>query len=105
MSVKPKSSISFSSFIAVLNCLQIVREDVFHGIYIGTYCTGYYLFDDVLVFLQVNMTMIGKSNKDRDKSVGEIISEINIIRDQLKHPNIVKYYRTFTVGKAAILVV
>ena len=51
------------------------------------------------------MTMIGKSNKDRDKSVGEIISEINIIRDQLKHPNIVKYYRTFTVGKAAILIV
>ena len=51
------------------------------------------------------MTMIGKSNKDRDKSVGEIISEINIIRDQLKQPNIVKYYRTFTVGKAAILIV
>ena len=56
-------------------------------------------------FLQVNMTMIGKSNKDRDKSVGEIISEINIIRDQLKHPNIVKYYRTFTVGKTAIPIV
>ena len=51
------------------------------------------------------MTMIGKSNKDRDKSVGEIISEINIIRDQLKHPNIVKYYRTFTVGKNAIPIV
>lgn len=43
--------------------------------------------------------MIAKNTKDKDKSVGEIISEINIIRDQLKHPNIVRYYRTFTVGE------
>jgi len=54
---------------------------------------------------EVNMTMIGKNNKDRDKSVGEIISEINIIRDQLKHPNIVKYYRTFTVDTTKLCIV
>ena len=38
---------------------------------------------------------MGKGSKERDKSVGEMISELNIIREQLRHPNVVRYYKTF----------
>uniref|UniRef100_A0A4W3J3X9 Protein kinase domain-containing protein n=2 Tax=Callorhinchus milii TaxID=7868 RepID=A0A4W3J3X9_CALMI len=37
----------------------------------------------------------GKDKKDRDNSVEKIVSELTIIREQLQHPNVVKYYKTF----------
>ncbi|XP_064647699.1 serine/threonine-protein kinase Nek10-like isoform X2 [Lineus longissimus] len=37
----------------------------------------------------------GKSAKERDKSIGEIISELTIIKEQMRHPNVVRYYKTF----------
>ncbi|XP_061429517.1 serine/threonine-protein kinase Nek10 [Lethenteron reissneri] len=37
----------------------------------------------------------GKDKTTRDSSLNSIISELSIIREQLKHPNIVKYYKTF----------
>ncbi|KAL5007557.1 hypothetical protein ScPMuIL_016363 [Solemya velum] len=37
----------------------------------------------------------GKNSQERDKSVGVIISELSIIKEQLKHPNIVRYHKTF----------
>lgn len=37
----------------------------------------------------------GKNSKEREKSVGDLNNELNIIREELQHPNIVKYYRTF----------
>ena len=36
-----------------------------------------------------------KSAKDRTSSMGEMLNELAIIREQLKHPNIVRYYKTF----------
>ncbi|XP_069716167.1 serine/threonine-protein kinase Nek10-like [Phaenicophaeus curvirostris] len=37
----------------------------------------------------------GKDKKDRDSSVKNIVSELAIIKEQLCHPNVVRYYRTF----------
>ncbi|CAD5117749.1 DgyrCDS6496 [Dimorphilus gyrociliatus] len=37
----------------------------------------------------------GKNSKERQKSVGDLNNELNIIKEELQHPNIVKYYRTF----------
>ncbi|XP_062606120.1 serine/threonine-protein kinase Nek10-like isoform X2 [Saccostrea cucullata] len=37
----------------------------------------------------------GRNSQERNQSVGEIINEIAIIRKQMKHPNIVRYYKTF----------
>jgi len=44
-------------------------------------------------------TSWGKTTKERQNSVGDVVSELTIIREQLKHPNIVRYYRTFIIGK------
>ena len=54
--------------------------------------------------LQINTLnpTLGKSSKERDKSVGDMISELTIIREQLKHPNIVRYYKTFVERKCSL---
>jgi len=41
----------------------------------------------------------GKTSKERQTSVGDVVSELSIIREQLKHPNIVRYYKTFVLGQ------
>ena len=41
----------------------------------------------------------GKTCKERQKSVGDVINELSIVREQLKHPNVVRYYKTFIVGQ------
>ncbi|XP_069586107.1 serine/threonine-protein kinase Nek10 isoform X1 [Ranitomeya imitator] len=37
----------------------------------------------------------GKDKRDRENNAENIVSELTIIREQLCHPNIVRYYRTF----------
>ncbi|NXP53723.1 NEK10 kinase, partial [Heliornis fulica] len=37
----------------------------------------------------------GKDKIDRERSVKNIVSELTIIKEQLYHPNVVRYYRTF----------
>ncbi|XP_026541540.1 serine/threonine-protein kinase Nek10 [Notechis scutatus] len=37
----------------------------------------------------------GKDKKDRESSVKNIVSELAIIKEQLYHPNVVRYHRTF----------
>ena len=41
----------------------------------------------------------GHNSKERQKSVGDAMQELTIIRKQLCHPNIVKYYKAFTERK------
>ena len=41
----------------------------------------------------------GKTSKERQKSVGAVISELTIIREQMRHPNVVRYYKTFVERK------
>ncbi|XP_055067731.2 serine/threonine-protein kinase Nek10 isoform X1 [Misgurnus anguillicaudatus] len=37
----------------------------------------------------------GKDTRSRDSSVEKIVSELTIIKEQMSHPNIVKYFKTF----------
>uniref|UniRef100_A0A8C9SC81 NIMA related kinase 10 n=1 Tax=Scleropages formosus TaxID=113540 RepID=A0A8C9SC81_SCLFO len=37
----------------------------------------------------------GKDKKDREVNVEKIVSELSIIKEQINHPNIVRYYKTF----------
>ncbi|XP_070565235.1 serine/threonine-protein kinase Nek10-like [Ptychodera flava] len=39
---------------------------------------------------------IGKTVRERDVSVGQIVSELPIVKEGLKHPNVVRYYKTFS---------
>lgn len=41
----------------------------------------------------------GKNKNERLKSAGNIMTELNVIKEQLKHPNIVKYRQTFFHGQ------
>ncbi|KAM6134761.1 LOW QUALITY PROTEIN: serine/threonine-protein kinase Nek10 [Pterocles gutturalis] len=52
---------------------------------------------NLLAMKEVNLhsPAFGKDKKDRDSSVKNIVSELTIIREQLYHPNVVRYYRTF----------
>ncbi|XP_029928077.1 serine/threonine-protein kinase Nek10 [Myripristis murdjan] len=46
----------------------------------------------------------GKDKKSRDSDVEKIISELTIIKEQMAHPNIVKYYKTFLEGDRLYIV-
>ncbi|NXF00778.1 NEK10 kinase, partial [Smithornis capensis] len=52
---------------------------------------------NLLAMKEVNLhnPAFGKDKKDRDSSVKNIVSELAIIKEQLYHPNVVRYYRTF----------
>ncbi|XP_035746591.1 serine/threonine-protein kinase Nek10 isoform X2 [Egretta garzetta] len=52
---------------------------------------------NLLAMKEVNLhnPAFGKDKKDRESSVKNIVSELTIIKEQLCHPNVVRYYRTF----------
>ncbi|XP_064907676.1 serine/threonine-protein kinase Nek10 isoform X3 [Columba livia] len=52
---------------------------------------------NLLAMKEVNLRnpAFGKDKKDRESSVKNIVSELTIIKEQLYHPNVVRYYRTF----------
>ncbi|XP_069329426.1 serine/threonine-protein kinase Nek10 isoform X8 [Eulemur rufifrons] len=52
---------------------------------------------NLLAMKEVNLhnPAFGKDKKDRDSSVKNIVSELTIIKEQLYHPNVVRYYKTF----------
>ncbi|XP_077347575.1 serine/threonine-protein kinase Nek10 isoform X8 [Lithobates pipiens] len=52
---------------------------------------------NLLAMKEINLhnPAFGKDKRDRDSSAENIVSELTIIREQLCHPNIVRYYRTF----------
>ncbi|NWI17981.1 NEK10 kinase, partial [Crypturellus soui] len=52
---------------------------------------------NLLAVKEVNLhnPAFGKDKKDRDSNVKNIVSELTIIKEQLYHPNIVRYHRTF----------
>lgn len=39
--------------------------------------------------------MVQPRNNENDKSFGDVISEVKIIKQQLRHPNVVRYRRIF----------
>ncbi|KAF5399294.1 hypothetical protein PHET_07785 [Paragonimus heterotremus] len=46
---------------------------------------------------EINTTQayFGRNVQERQKNVGRLLNEVNIIKQQLRHPNIVRYYKTF----------
>ncbi|KAM4736540.1 serine/threonine-protein kinase Nek10, partial [Anableps anableps] len=59
-----------------------------------------------LALKEVNLhnPVFGKDKKSRDSNVEKIISELTIIKEQMTHPNIVKYYKTFLEGDKLYIV-
>ncbi|XP_041798205.1 serine/threonine-protein kinase Nek10 [Chelmon rostratus] len=60
----------------------------------------------LLALKEVNLhnPVFGKDKKSRDSNVEKIISELTIIKEQMTHPNIVKYYKTFLEGDRLYIV-
>ncbi|XP_041650215.1 serine/threonine-protein kinase Nek10 [Cheilinus undulatus] len=61
---------------------------------------------NLLALKEVNLhnPVFGKDKKSRDSNVEKIISELTIIREQMTHPNVVKYYKTFLEGEKLYIV-
>ncbi|XP_034029524.1 serine/threonine-protein kinase Nek10 [Thalassophryne amazonica] len=59
-----------------------------------------------LALKEVNLhnPAFGKDKKSRDINVEKIISELTIVKEQMTHPNIVKYYKTFFEGEKLYIV-
>uniref|UniRef100_A0A3P9IAU6 NIMA-related kinase 10 n=1 Tax=Oryzias latipes TaxID=8090 RepID=A0A3P9IAU6_ORYLA len=60
---------------------------------------------NLLALKEVNLhnPAFGKDKRSRDSNVEKIISELTIIKEQMMHPNIVKYYKTFLEDKLYIV--
>ncbi|XP_027142144.1 serine/threonine-protein kinase Nek10 [Larimichthys crocea] len=61
---------------------------------------------NLLALKEVNLhnPVFGKDKKSRDSNVEKIISELTIIKEQMTHPNVVKYYKTFLEGDKLYIV-
>uniref|UniRef100_A0A3Q1HFY5 Serine/threonine-protein kinase Nek10 n=1 Tax=Anabas testudineus TaxID=64144 RepID=A0A3Q1HFY5_ANATE len=61
---------------------------------------------NLLALKEVNLhnPAFGKDKKSIDSNVEKIISELTIIKEQMTHPNIVKYYKTFVEGDKLYIV-
>uniref|UniRef100_A0A3P9KSP4 NIMA-related kinase 10 n=1 Tax=Oryzias latipes TaxID=8090 RepID=A0A3P9KSP4_ORYLA len=61
---------------------------------------------NLLALKEVNLhnPAFGKDKRSRDSNVEKIISELTIIKKQMMHPNIVKYYKTFLEGDKLYIV-
>ncbi|XP_035601771.1 serine/threonine-protein kinase Nek10-like isoform X2 [Oncorhynchus keta] len=61
---------------------------------------------NLLALKEVNLhnPAFGKDKKSRDSNVEKIVSELTIIKEQMTHPNVVKYYKTFLKGDRLYIV-
>ncbi|XP_019958985.2 serine/threonine-protein kinase Nek10 isoform X1 [Paralichthys olivaceus] len=61
---------------------------------------------NLLALKEVNLhnPVFGKDKKSRDSNVEKIISELTIVKEQMTHPNVVKYYKTFVEGDRLYIV-
>lgn len=50
--------------------------------------------------ISFNNPAVGRTAKEKEKSIAGIISEITIVKEDLRHPNVVRYFRTFTDDKS-----
>ncbi|KAJ8024745.1 Serine/threonine-protein kinase Nek10 [Holothuria leucospilota] len=50
--------------------------------------------------ISFNNPAVGRTAKEKEKSIASIISELSIIKEDLRHPNVVRYFRTFTDDKS-----
>nr|XP_054767919.1 serine/threonine-protein kinase Nek10-like isoform X2 [Lytechinus pictus] len=50
--------------------------------------------------ISYNNPAVGRTAKEKEKSIESIISELSIVKEHMRHPNVVRYYRTFTEPQA-----
>ncbi|XP_035172598.1 serine/threonine-protein kinase Nek10 isoform X2 [Oxyura jamaicensis] len=74
-----------------------ILEHIGSGAFGSVYKVRKHNGQNLLAMKEVNLhnPAFGKDKKDRDRSVKNIVSELTIIKEQLYHPNVVRYYRTF----------
>ncbi|XP_052096230.1 serine/threonine-protein kinase Nek10-like isoform X1 [Mytilus californianus] len=54
--------------------------------------------------INIDNPSFGKNSLERDQSVGEIMNEIAIIKEQMKHPNVVRFLKTFVESQKLYIV-
>ena len=52
--------------------------------------------------IRYNNPVVGKTVKEKDKSIDSIVSELTIIKEHLRHSNVVRYYRTFKESESLL---
>ncbi|XP_064613774.1 serine/threonine-protein kinase Nek10-like [Liolophura sinensis] len=110
--VEKINSLSKASIAEIRENIQATNQDKAPSHYIGEYAVfellGSGAFGSVYkvkkrsagqsfrAMKEINLqnSAFGKTPKERETSVGEVISELSIMKEQLKHPNIVRYYST-----------
>ncbi|XP_066206885.1 serine/threonine-protein kinase Nek10 isoform X2 [Saccopteryx leptura] len=82
-----------SKYIGNYAILDHLGSGAFGCVYKVRKCSG----QNLLAMKEVNLhnPAFGKDKKDRDSSVKNIVSELTIIKEQLYHPNVVRYHKTF----------
>uniref|UniRef100_A0A3B3SH87 NIMA related kinase 10 n=1 Tax=Paramormyrops kingsleyae TaxID=1676925 RepID=A0A3B3SH87_9TELE len=60
---------------------------------------------NLLALKEVNLhnPAFGKDKRERDVSVEKVVSELSVMKEQISHPNIVKYYKTFLEDRLYIV--
>ncbi|XP_030368223.1 serine/threonine-protein kinase Nek10 isoform X2 [Strigops habroptila] len=74
-----------------------ILEHLGRGAFGSVYKVRKHNGQNLLAMKEVNLhnPAFGKDKKTRDSSVKNIVSELTIVKEQLYHPNVVRYYRTF----------
>ncbi|XP_073424559.1 serine/threonine-protein kinase Nek10 isoform X2 [Dendrobates tinctorius] len=82
-----------TKFIGNYAILDHLGSGAFGSVYKVRKRSGQNLF--AMKEINLHNPAFGKDKRDRENSAENIVSELTIIREQLCHPNIVHYYRTF----------
>ncbi|KAK3775072.1 hypothetical protein RRG08_048282 [Elysia crispata] len=82
---------------------ELLGSGAFGSVYKVKKKTGRQSF---LALKEVNLqnTVFGKSNTEKAMSVGEITNELKIMKEEMRHPNIVRYYKTFELDDKLYIV-
>ncbi|KAG8430251.1 hypothetical protein GDO86_018152, partial [Hymenochirus boettgeri] len=82
-----------TTFIGNYAILDHLGSGAFGSVYKVRKSNGQNLF--ALKEINLHNPAFGKDKKDRENNAENIVSELTIIKEQLSHPNIVRYYKTF----------
>ncbi|XP_077125065.1 serine/threonine-protein kinase Nek10 isoform X5 [Ranitomeya variabilis] len=82
-----------TKFIGNYAILDHLGSGAFGSVYKVRKRSGQNLF--AMKEINLHNPAFGKDKRDRENNAENIVSELTIIREQLCHPNIVRYYRTF----------
>ena len=49
--------------------------------------------------IRCNQAALGHTEMERSSSIGRLLNEVNMIREHLRHPNVVRYHKCFQEGQ------